>query len=275
MSVAELGLSHSESWDPSYRAGDVQVRYDNSSGHSLETLVTTLSMHKKIGPWRLTPGSFGALALSAVVHVGIIGVAFWAVQDIQPRPRTVSTRRGTSIRYASVPLPQWRREPERKRTAEARPTSPGRLPVHEVPRRMSRTFVEPRLIDDRPRRDLPVTRASSGRAVSRNRHLPPDLVVSPPGAISPASADSIPEPRYPRSCIRHEHQGKVVVLVRISPAGKVLEVTVKENSGCEELDRAATDAVRRGKFQAQVKDGTARESLLEIPFEFKFKYGQR
>jgi protein TonB len=57
--------------------------------------------------------------------------------------------------------------------------------------------------------------------------------------------------------------------VRVSPAGRVLDVQLERSSGRSVLDRAATDAVRRWRFHPARRDGMAVEGSVVVPVQFR------
>ncbi len=76
--------------------------------------------------------------------------------------------------------------------------------------------------------------------------------------------------RYPRSAIRGEHQGKVVLRVRINRSGDIEAVSFEEKSRYRTLNTAANKAVERAAPFSAVP-GAIPESELEfiVPIEFK------
>ena len=110
---------------------------------------------------------------------------------------------------------------------------------------------------------------------------PPPATVEPapaaPGTAAPATANAqpmpfagqSPAPAYPAAALRRGEAGSVVVRVEVDATGYPNNVTVIQRSGSRELDRAATDAVRRWRFSPAVSNGQPVPGSIEVPFDFK------
>ncbi|MCK6230500.1 energy transducer TonB [Stenotrophomonas indicatrix] len=110
---------------------------------------------------------------------------------------------------------------------------------------------------------------------------PPPATVEPapaaPGTAAPAIANAqpmpiagqSPPPAYPAAALRRGEAGSVVVRVEVDATGYPNNVTVIQRSGSRELDRAATDAVRRWRFSPAVSNGQPVPGSIEVPFDFK------
>jgi len=110
---------------------------------------------------------------------------------------------------------------------------------------------------------------------------PPPAAVDPaapaPGTAAPAAttsqpmpiAEQSPAPSYPPAALRRGEAGSVVVRVDVDATGYPNNVTVIQRSGSRDLDRAATDAVRRWRFTPAQSNGQAVPGSIEVPFDFK------
>ena len=98
-----------------------------------------------------------------------------------------------------------------------------------------------------------------------------------PGSTAPATGNSqpmpvagqAPPPSYPAAALRRGESGSVVVRVDVDAAGYANNSTVVQHSGSRELDRAATDAVRRWRFTPALSNGQPVPGSIEVPFDFK------
>ncbi|HYQ22309.1 energy transducer TonB [Stenotrophomonas sp.] len=98
-----------------------------------------------------------------------------------------------------------------------------------------------------------------------------------PGNATPATGNSqpmpiagqSPPPSYPAAALRRGESGSVVVRVDVDATGYANNITVIQRSGSRELDRAATDAVRRWRFTPALSNGQPVPGTLEVPFDFK------
>lgn len=97
----------------------------------------------------------------------------------------------------------------------------------------------------------------------------------PPVAAGPvrvsdldARAITIVPPKYPVESRRRREQGRVVLMVTLSPDGSVDTVELARSSGFDRLDKAALDAVRRWRWSPTVRDGVAVavKGTVDIPF---------
>ncbi|WP_313465575.1 energy transducer TonB, partial [Stenotrophomonas sp.] len=82
-------------------------------------------------------------------------------------------------------------------------------------------------------------------------------------------AGQSPPPTYPAAALRRGESGSVVVRVDVDATGYANNITVIQRSGSRELDRAATDAVRRWRFSPALSNGQPVPGSIEVPFDFK------
>lgn len=76
-------------------------------------------------------------------------------------------------------------------------------------------------------------------------------------------------PEYPTEALRDGRSGTVLLKVRIGADGTANAIDIEKSSGSRALDRAARDAVRQWRFSPKTAGGTAVESELSIPVDFK------
>ena len=110
---------------------------------------------------------------------------------------------------------------------------------------------------------------------------PPPASIEPVAPSAPAAAQTggssqpmpiaaqSPPPQYPAAALRSGDTGTVVVRVEVDATGYPNNVTVIQRSGSRDLDRAATDAVRRWRFTPAQSNGQAVPGSIEVPFDFK------
>lgn len=110
---------------------------------------------------------------------------------------------------------------------------------------------------------------------------PPAMVEAAPApGTAPATAAAAPNdrpmpipgqsppPSYPPAALRRGDAGTVVLRVEVDATGRPFGVALVQRSGSRDLDRAATEAVRRWKFTPAVRDGQAVPGTIEVPFDF-------
>jgi protein TonB len=80
------------------------------------------------------------------------------------------------------------------------------------------------------------------------------------------------EKRYPSASQRRGQEGRVVLKVRISRVGKLLNVDVMERSPYAELDDAAVDTIRRiEKYPPFPLDIAKSEISFKVPVEYRLR----
>lgn len=132
----------------------------------------------------------------------------------------------------------------------------------------------------------PGERSASGlseaaeEAARRPKPAPPPAQVAgtadsqpPAAAPPPRSASGVPpgvpvpmsrvQPDYPPEAARRNESGTVLVRITVGSDGKPDDVDVLRSSRSRSLDRAATQAARRWRFQP------GQAGTVEVPFEFK------
>lgn len=100
---------------------------------------------------------------------------------------------------------------------------------------------------------------------------PPEVAPSEPAASFQARpiAGRTPAPRYPPQALRRGERGNVLVRAEIGPDGVPVSVSVAQSSGSRLLDRAATDAVLRWRFQPAELNGRPTVGTVLVPIEFR------
>jgi len=84
-----------------------------------------------------------------------------------------------------------------------------------------------------------------------------------------ASAAGGPLPIYPKNALDQGLEGKVVVTVKVSAAGKAEEATITQSSGQAVLDQAALRAAKSWAFQPAMAKGKPVAGTVTLIFEFK------
>ncbi|WP_054022648.1 energy transducer TonB [Piscinibacter sakaiensis] len=104
---------------------------------------------------------------------------------------------------------------------------------------------------------------------------PPTPPAPPPApSLIPASAVQFlvpPDPVYPRTSVRLNETGRVVVRVFIDETGRPRQVMVAQSSGFPRLDEAATAGVQRARFKPPTANGQPISgwALVPIPFDLE------
>lgn len=103
--------------------------------------------------------------------------------------------------------------------------------------------------------------------------------VAPPAPAAPvaAVADSAPRllsspaPRYPRDAQRRGIAGTVLLRIHVGADGAPQQVDLVQGSGSRELDRAASEGVRRWRFAPAMRNGQPVEASVQVPIAFNLK----
>lgn len=77
-----------------------------------------------------------------------------------------------------------------------------------------------------------------------------------------------PLPLYPVAARRAGREGRVVLLVRITPEGACAEAEIAESSGTPSLDEAAKATVRHWRFHPAIQRNQKVEATLRVPVSF-------
>jgi periplasmic protein TonB len=76
-------------------------------------------------------------------------------------------------------------------------------------------------------------------------------------------------PSYPATARRSGVQGTTHLRVQVLADGRVGEIVVEVSAGHPDLDRAATDAIRRWHFEPARKGPDAVATWVLLPVEFR------
>jgi protein TonB len=93
-----------------------------------------------------------------------------------------------------------------------------------------------------------------------------------PARIAATAANAPPE--YPRRSRERGEQGRVTLLVQVTPEGRVAALSVLGSSGYPALDVEAERAVRRWRFEPARQDGRAVAATLSVAVNFRLE-GER
>jgi periplasmic protein TonB len=103
---------------------------------------------------------------------------------------------------------------------------------------------------------------------------PAPVAVAAPVITAPIfAADYLdnPAPYYPVLARRAGEQGRVVLRVLVSPAGRADEVEIRTSSGYPRLDESARDTVRRWRFVPAKRGDEPVSAWVLIPISFRLE----
>jgi protein TonB len=80
---------------------------------------------------------------------------------------------------------------------------------------------------------------------------------------------SHPKPAYPMPALRGREQGTVLVVAQVDASGRVSDTQIARRSGSYILDRAATNEVRRWKFEPAIHNGQPVAANVQVPVSYQ------
>ncbi len=102
---------------------------------------------------------------------------------------------------------------------------------------------------------------------------PPAPPVADTGASEDPSYRRANPPRYPPAAIRRRMEGEVVLRVLVGLDGSPLKVEIERSSRFRELDQSAMQAVKKWKFNPEVRNGRKIEGWVLVPINFRLNEG--
>ena len=103
----------------------------------------------------------------------------------------------------------------------------------------------------------------------------PAAVVATPLPVTAARFDADylrnPPPAYPAMSRRLREEGRVLLLVRVSPQGNAESVQVRQSSGFERLDEAGMTAVRQWRFVPARRGEEPIAASVLVPLVFRLE----
>ena len=207
--------------------------------------------------------------IGAAVAIGLHALAAFALLSYEP---------ARSALFAAAPImvdlitpPKVEPKPERpieipppkpKAVVKPRPKAPEPLPVITAPvEAPSPIIVPPPALPEPP--PAPVVVAPVPVPA------PPVVPVTPP--LFNADYLDNPPPAYPALSRRLGEEGRVILRVLVSPAGRAEEVQVRSSSGYSRLDEAARDTVRGWKFVPAKRGEQAVAAWVLVPISFRLE----
>jgi protein TonB len=220
-----------------------------------------------------------AISVSLAVHA-VAAAAIVALPVLVPRagddvvlPELMG-RRGAAVadaEGAAAPFAATiRREPARAE-AVREPLVAGAEPLPDPAPDPPPAVLTPPAAPSAP--DRPASIGPGSRRFLGNAPLPRPAPAAAPAAPAPGfaavRAADLPPPTYPRRCLLLRHEGVVLIDVRVSAQGDVLEAHVAAPSPCPELDEAALTAVRAARYVPGRRGGVAVEMTVRQPIRFE------
>ncbi|WP_143703847.1 MULTISPECIES: energy transducer TonB [Luteimonas] len=129
------------------------------------------------------------------------------------------------------------------------------------------TSPSPVRIDEHVPRTAPVASPSEAATMVDATVTPVPVPVAADVARQPRPI-STPAPDYPRTAMRRGEAGEVLLRVHVDADGRTSAVDLVRSSQHRRLDRAATQAVRRWRFEPAMRDGRPVPGELLVPFQF-------
>lgn len=198
---------------------------------------------------RPLPTSRGWWLVAAGVLAGLaIFLVFWSGQRGAPQPHPDDAGAPAAAAPVFRPLPV--------------PRAPGPGPASgRAPAEASNAA--PAAVDLGGPAGLPPVAGPDPRAAPLP---PPEESVVP--SFSPPVPIASPGPRYPARALRRGESGEVLLRVHVDARGLPVQIEVASSSGSRELDRAASNAVRRWRFRPATQSGEPVSGVVNVPVTF-------
>lgn len=221
-----------------------------------------------------------ALAASLALHGAVLGLGGLAPAMVTTPPRLLEAR------LVQEDVPPQKPRVQSRQEAPARPLKREvtRQESQHVPMVVPSAPAPARLVNELPA-ERPVATVASGASpavVAQGGGAPVSAPVAAPAptgaggaaaAYSPASFNAgylhNPKPAYPMMARRRGLEGIVRLDVRVSVEGIPTAVKVRESSGHDSLDEAATTAVWHWKFVPAKRGGEPIEDTVVVPVRFR------
>ena len=118
---------------------------------------------------------------------------------------------------------------------------------------------------------VPVSTPQATETESNMAQIPDQAVQAASAAVADQQAHVIERKAldYPVASLRNGEAGSVMIRVRINAAGEPVETKIEQSSGFRNLDRAARQAVMRWTYAPKIANGTAVETEILVPVDFK------
>ncbi len=230
-------------------------------------------------------GMLSGIALSAVLHAGVLALVLYAVAN----PFVAFPTAGDEgiVRVSLVTVTAG---PENGAAvpveAVRRPLRTEKAPPVAVPKAMEKTVVA-EAADSRPvRREEAQTsiaveparsQASAGRVTAageaaRGQRQAGAASQEGYSEASPRYRENRP-PVYPSAARQRGWEGDVLIAAEVRNDGRIGAVRVKRSSGFASLDDSALEAVRAWRFEPAKRMGSPVDAWVEIPIRFKLSPG--
>ncbi|HEX6843462.1 MAG TPA: energy transducer TonB [Stellaceae bacterium] len=235
-------------------------------------------------------GAWAAAAILYGVLAAALALATWTATPPEPWPATPTVYKVVFEEPPAPPAPAPPAAPEppsaaaeqppEPAVAEPEPEPPPPPPValaeptpQPLPKPPPAKPVPPRHHAAAPPRPAPSPPTPSPPADQQVATLTPPALpaapILPPQPISGLGSNRKPD--YPMAAKQRGQQGRVVLRVDVSAAGKALSVTVLSTSGYSLLDKAALAAVEHWQFRPATQAGIAVAGAADVPIQFRLE----
>jgi len=188
-----------------------------------------------------------------------------------PAPARSKPEKLTLPKPIATPMPAPATEPESVETRTPPPPPPASEPSPLVASAPSTSF---EAAGDAPSIQAPVESSRGGSNSGTVTPPPNSTAMIPPDGVTqlaiPRGGYQV-RPAYPNSARRLGIQGMTTLRVYVAADGRVAEVLVHASAGHPDLDNAATDAVKRWRFEPARRGSEAVGVWVLLPVEFRLR----
>lgn len=211
----------------------MKLNFSSPYAAQIAAMIGAVSLHGAIAGWAMLPDPPAALPQSQIIQISMVAPTMIKQEKVkQEKPKQAQDKK------PSAPKGMVKQEPE---TARAKP-------------KIS------------PQEETQIQQITSG-ITNKNATEMASAVTKPIAA----SYLNNPPPRYPEKSRLKNHEGTVLLDVRVTAEGKPKNVSVLRSSGYSLLDRAALDAVRQWMFVPARRGSENIEANVEVPVKFQIK----
>lgn len=215
---------------------------------------------------RASSGAASRLALVIALHGALIG----GLATLAPRESDIGRLLRLEVRTLPEQAPEPRKvEPPPPPPPAGRPRSTAAAPAAPVMAAAAEVLAASAF--PVPPQPVPVPAAPPAPIAAVADPIP-QAQPAPP-SVTPARFDADylrnPAPAYPPLSRRMREEGRVLLLVQVSPQGTASQVRIRESSGHPRLDEAALEAVRQWHFVPARRGDEPVSATVVVPLVFR------
>jgi len=242
------------------------------------------------GPPRFGKSMMPGIALSSILHAGVLAFVLFAVANPFVSFPTAGDEGVVRVSLVTVmPGPENGNGTAQADEVKKKQVNHTKTASAIVPKAMEKTIIT-EAVDNRPvQREMMETSVSvepakgSVAAAATGRGSSAGEVAWVQRQSGTASQEGYSEampryrenrpPAYPGAARQRGYEGDVLIAAEVRADGRIGAVRVKRSSGYASLDDSALEAVRSWRFEPARRMGAVVDAWVEIPIRFKLSQG--